>query len=256
MKRLTMATTPSPGGPGSDNTGHRTTLGIDGARGGWFVVALHADGTWDLGLYRRIDDLIAARPGATAALIDIPIGLPETEPRACDREARRLLGRRGRSVFPVPCRAAVHATDYATACRLNEQALGRRINRQTWNICPKIAEVDTFLRAYPDRVGTLGEAHPELAFLALNKGAPMAHSKKAAEGFAERRTVLRTRHDAADAIIEEALARFRRKDLARDDILDALALAVAAREPLVAVPAEPEHDACGLPMAIGYPKLR
>ena len=233
-----------------------TTLGIDGARGGWFAVALYADGTWELGLYRRIDDLMAAYPDAAPALIDIPMGLPESGPRQCDQDARKLLGPRGRSVFPVPCRGAVHAPDYATACRLNEAALGRRLNRQTWNICPRIAEVDNFLRAHPGKIGILREAHPELAFSPLNGGRPMAHPKKTPAGLAERRAVLRTHLPAADAVVEKAQSRFRRKDLARDDILDALVLAVAAREPLAAVPAEPETDTSGLPMAIAYPNPR
>ncbi|HKJ75685.1 MAG TPA: DUF429 domain-containing protein [Gammaproteobacteria bacterium] len=232
-----------------------TTLGIDGARGGWFAVALHADDTWGIGLHTRFEELMATYPDAAPALIDIPIGLPESGPRQCDQEARRLLGPRGRSVFPVPCRGAVHAPDYATACRRNERALGRRLNRQTWNICPRIAEVDTFLRAHPEKIGILREAHPELAFSALNRGRPMPHSKKTPEGLAERRAVLRTHLPAADAIFEEATACFRRKDLARDDILDALVLAVAARGPLIAVPEEPETDTFGLPMEIAYPGL-
>ena len=115
--------------------------------------------------------------------------------------------------------------------------------------------MDDFLRGRPEWVGRVREAHPELAFLALNGGRPMTHAKKTAEGWAERRAILRTHLPAADAVVDKAQSRFRRKVLARDDILDALVLAVAAREPLAAVPVEPETDASGLAMEIAYPDL-
>ncbi len=37
-----------------------------------------------------------------APIVDIPIGLPDVpDPRPADIEARKLLGRRGSSVFPI-----------------------------------------------------------------------------------------------------------------------------------------------------------
>ena len=64
---------------------------------------------------------------AELLLVDIPIGLPETgAERACDLMARRLLGPRKSSVFPVPVRQAVHAPTYQEACDLNATATGDR----------------------------------------------------------------------------------------------------------------------------------
>jgi predicted RNase H-like nuclease len=62
-------------------------------------------------------------------------------------------------------------------------------------------------------------------------------------------------YPAARAIVDHALDRFLRKDLAKDDILDATALAVSARFPskfIRTVPQKPPRDKKGLPMEIVY----
>jgi hypothetical protein len=96
--------------------------------------------------YRIIQELCIRHNDIALVLVDIPIGLPSNGRRACDLEARRLLGRpRASSVFPVPCREAVYENSYAEACRLNKQKLGIQISKQTWNIVKKIAEIDSYL---------------------------------------------------------------------------------------------------------------
>jgi predicted RNase H-like nuclease len=58
-----------------------------------------------------------------------------------------------------------------------------------------------------------------------------------------------------EMIVELALGRFKRKDLARDDILDAIVLAVSAKysvKSIQTVPADPPRDKKGLPMEIVY----
>ena len=72
----------------------RTFIGIDGCRAGWFCVILDGAGHWSFRLApdaRAVGELAVAAAGA---LIDIPVGLPDSGPegRLCDREARRLLG--------------------------------------------------------------------------------------------------------------------------------------------------------------------
>jgi len=109
------------------------------------------------------------RGSATGGIvaIDVPIGLPEAGDRACDRSARRLLGvPRASSVFPAPCRAALSGSTYAEACLLNEAACGSRISRQTFNILPKIREVDGLMT--PILQLRVRECHPELVFALLS----------------------------------------------------------------------------------------
>jgi predicted RNase H-like nuclease len=116
---------------------------------------------------------VLARTGGVIA-VDMPIGLPDEGRRSCDAEARRMLGPRRSSVFPVPVRSALAAASFAEVSGLSIQA---------WNIVPKIAEVDACWEA------RVREVSPELS-LAVVAGAPMAHPKRLPEGRAEREAVL------------------------------------------------------------------
>jgi predicted RNase H-like nuclease len=71
----------------------------------------------------------------------------------------------------------------------------------------------------------------------------------------ERSLLLLKIYPESKAIIDNASERFMRKDLARDDILDALVLAVCAGLPLSSirtVPPNPPTDKMGPPMEIVY----
>lgn len=232
-------------------------MGIDGCRGGWFAVTMGDDGSWKTGLFDNLEDVLASFPGARHVLVDIPIGLPSSSGRTCDREARALLGpNRASSVFPVPCRKAVHARTYERACDLNLRTLGVKITRQAWGICPRIAEVDRLLQSGRHLTGTVRESHPELCLWALHAQRPLRFPKKTAQGRFERMSILETVFDDAVRVYEQSMAGYTRSNVARDDIIDALALAVGAwscRGALRSIPEDPEHDETGLPMEMAIP---
>ncbi|WP_303900883.1 DUF429 domain-containing protein [Thiohalomonas denitrificans] len=230
-------------------------IGIDGCRRGWFFVQLTGSGRYHIGIAEQLEALRVAITASELTLIDIPIGLRSAgaEERRCDREARKLLGPRASSVFVAPCRQALGCEDYASGSSTNRAVTGRRLSRQSWAITPKIAEVDTFIRMLSER-RKLREMHPELCFRALNDSQPMGHNKKKAAGHAERLAVLSRWLPQVPKIVEQARARWPRKDLAIDDILDALVGAVTAARPgaLESLPAVPEKDDKGLSMEIVY----
>ncbi len=236
-----------------------TAVGVDSCKGGWIAAAIDESGTVSGESYPDIESVCSAFRDAATILIDIPIGLPRRAPRTCDMEARRLLApRRGSSVFPVPCRAAVYAPDYRAACRINRELIGKAITKQTWNICPKIREVDGYLRARPARFSPLRESHPELCFWALAGGEPMRHPKRTQEGYAERLALLSARLPTSPEVVEALLSRHRRDALARDDVLDALVLAIAAQTPsecMRTVPQAMVRDDEGLVQEIVFPPL-
>ena len=99
------------------------------------------------------------------------------------------------------------------------------------------------------------EIHPEICFWAL-AGKPMEYSKKESEGFKERKKLLQEICTSTDEIVQNALSKYRRKDVARDDILDALVASVTAKlsfqRGLKSIPEIPEKDSQGLPMQIVY----
>ncbi len=232
-------------------------VGADGCHAGWFAVAIRDDGTWETGVFEDVKRLWETYRRASVILVDIPIGLREKGPheRLCDKRARGLLGpKRGAAVFPVPCRKASREKTYREANRANKELTGRGLSMQTWSIIPKIREADELLANDKSARSRIREIHPEICFWALACH-PMQHSKKKREGYLERMEVLRSVYPRTDELMTDALAEYRRKDVARDDILDALSAAVTAKvgkEKLVSVPEPPEKDSLGLPMQMVY----
>lgn len=158
-----------------------------------------------------------------AVAVDIPIGLAAGDPRPCDGEARGLLGPRRSSVFPAPVRAVLGTSTYEEACAVSRQVSGKGLSKQLYNIVAKIREVDGVQS--PGRQHSLFEACPELSFAVMQGDAPMQYSKRTAVGLAERVAVLHKRFGIDVTLLLEA----RPAGAARDDVLDAFALAWTAR---------------------------
>lgn len=229
-------------------------IGVDGCRAGWIAVTLRDNGQYECQLFENINSLWAASKVHDPALIliDIPIGLPESSTRACDLEARRMLRARASSIFMVPTRPAIYADAYAHGAEINQRLTGKRFSRQVWGIAPKIREVDALIRIDAFARAAFKETHPELIFTGL-AGKPPAHPKKTEAGYQERVTLLEQYFPRARELIQQALDRYKRSEVARDDVVDALVAAVAAQlGTLTGIPATPEPDAQGLPMQIMY----
>ena len=235
--------------------------GVDGCPAGWFYVALDAAGAWCCGVVDRLRDIVEQADAADRVCVDIPIGLPDKsrpEPRACDREARAKLGPRSSSVFSVPTREAL-VDDIDEARNRNKEATAARtagkkgisLTGQTFSIIPKIRDADELLRESEKARRIILEVHPELCFWALNDRTAMQHNKKASagRGRCERLEVLETCWPGAKAAADEIRRLFRHKDVAWDDIVDAMAAAATGRaNPLNSLPAQPPVDSTGLPM--------
>ena len=234
--------------------------GVDGCPRGWFRICREAEsGALAFDLLEHPAQIWGAAPKPLVIAIDMPIGLPPRGARECDRAARALLGPRRSSVFPAPLRASLAAADRAEASRLTQAIDGRGVGAQAFGIYPKIRALDEALRSALPTDVIVREAHPELCFRAWNAGAPMAHPKRTPEGLAERlRCVARW---LGAGLLDQARAagsegRFRKKDLADDDILDAAATLWTAdriaKGRAARVPEEAPLDECGLPMEIVY----
>lgn len=203
-------------------------IGIDGCRGGWVVAA--SDPSLSCVSFAVVGDLepliSPGERGGTVIAIDIPIGLSDSGPRACDLEARRLLGRpRASSVFPAPCRAALAATTYRRACGLSRRALGVALSLECFNILPKIRQVDALMT--PARQAFVREVHPELVFALLaGRGRGLVEPKRTADGERVRLRLLRKIVPRFDPVAVRARLGLAR--VARDDVIDAVACLVAA----------------------------
>ena len=231
-------------------------IGVDGCRSGWLAVSKES-GQLRYRIFPNACALAQAFPDAQRICIDIPIGLPwrDCAIRPPDPLARRLLGARRSSVFPVPCRAAVHAQSIAQARVANIREIGRSLSEQSWNISGKIAQVDRLVRGQPQLAALLREAHPELCFCALGGGEPMRHIKKTAAGTRERMAVLRRFERGTPQLVDRVMREQPRSAIALDDVLDALVLFITACAPsseLGQLAGTPAVDAEGVRMELVF----
>lgn len=236
------------------------TAGVDGCRGGWVVLlagfraseAVPVQLAWRA--CARFDAVLALEERPAVVAVDMPIGLLERAApggRACDRAARGVLGwPRASSVFSPPARPALVNDGYADAMARN----GGGMSKEAYNILPKIRELDALLA--PQAQSRVFEAHPELAFSAL-AGHPMRHNKKTPAGRRERLRCLRAVFGAAFRDPLRVRLELGTRAIALDDVIDAYALAHAARRIQTGrasrlPPGPPPVDARGLRMEIWY----
>jgi predicted RNase H-like nuclease len=211
-------------------------LGVDGSRGGWVGALVRGQ---DVRWLVLPDVRAALAVDAEVVAIDMPIGLPDTGRRACDLQAKRLLGAAHPRVFLAPPREVLDQRDHpAASARHRELADGAGLSVQTWQIVQRMREVDD---AADDP--RLVEVHPELSFAAL--AGRVLDRKKTAAGRAERLTALRSWLPGLDLVSVPP----------GDDAPDALAAAWSGRRWLDGVArvlpdGPPSLDSRGRPMRI------
>jgi predicted RNase H-like nuclease len=234
-------------------------LGVDSCPYGWVVFWVNQS-RWDIQIFKHISSLWKKYKDAQLILIDIPIGLREKSGKArlCDTAARKYLAkRRSSSIFPTPCRKALISETYQQANTINKEITGKGLSKQTYNIMHKIKEVDGLIRKKQKAPDIIMESHPEVCFTALNNKEPLKYYKKTKEGIKNRLKLLKSLTSFDKNPLEIAKRRFKRKDVAVDDVLDAWVLAISAskgKQSLRYLPSSYEFDEKGLPMRIAYPK--
>lgn len=221
-------------------------IGLDGFSKGWVAVTLDGDRR-TIDFPRDISWLATQR--FDRAAIDIPLGMNDDGQRACDQLARTKLRPHGSRVFGGARRWLWQ--EFSDPDRANVRANERgqtKVSRQLWHLGPKIMQVDEFVREHPSL--DIRETHPELVFLRLNADVPL-RSKHEPEGLSRRIELLRN-HGFAE--LDTWLTRSRiGQGAKRDDVLDACAAALAARDISAAVPAGPPlRDSQGVPMQIWF----
>jgi predicted RNase H-like nuclease len=192
-------------------------LGADGVSRNRWVVAEVAGATpvrWHLVTGAAALLVLADEVGAAAVALDVPIGLPASRHRRCDREAYEALGARRSSVFMTPPRHVLEHDRYAAA-----RAASPGLTAQSFALISRIRDVDTVLRAAGPAIhDRVIECHPEVTFRRMT-GRELAR-KKSARGALERIEALTAAGltDVREAPDEAGL----------DDALDAMACAWTA----------------------------
>ena len=197
-------------------------IGLDGYAKGWVAVRLDENATKEIDF---LTDLKECFDGSfTRAMIDIPIGLPDSEYRHCDLEGRELLGANRSRLFSGARRPLLAYEKREDAHAWAKAADGIGVSCQLFCLLPKIRQVDELMTSR--RQARIRESHPELIFQRLNDGAPLP-SKKSHDGIRLRRQILLERGFASiDAWLDGRTG----TGAKADDILDACACALAATE--------------------------
>lgn len=235
----------------------RWVAGVDGCPAGWVVVLRDCAGREAPRITLRwtFAEVLSLPERPEAIAVDIPIGLPDRSGiggRAPDVAARAVLGGRQSAVFAVPARAAVMTPDYVQACEvaLAHSEPPRKVSKQTFNLFPKIREVDALMT--PELQSRVFECHPEAAFWAMAGERALALPKNVKSrpnppGLELRRGLLEAAEFPRSFL--EAV-HFPRAVAGADDVLDACACAVTASRIVAGVarrfPEAPPVDARGL----------
>jgi predicted RNase H-like nuclease len=169
-----------------------SAVGVDACRGGWVAVELGAAPV----VRPTFADVLARFRDASVVAVDIPIGLPEDEPRPADVAARAFVGARRSSVFLTYPRAVLEAATYEDALSLARSLGWPGISKQSYGLRHRIFEVGNVLE---ERVI---EVHPEVSFRELaGRELPSKHTR---EGLELRQRLLarpRANHDVLDAAV-------------------------------------------------------
>lgn len=231
------------------------TAGIDGCKAGWILITF--DENPEYRIIENNEDFKKALHEFDRVFIDMPIGLEDEEyTRECDKKLRKTLGAEyAPSVFSPPIRPALHAPSYVEANMQSYEYTEKKLTVQAWNITPKIRMLDQILSEHEELRDTVLESHPELIFMNLNGG--MIYQKKnTKKGLRHRLKLIVDREEIADDFFRDIKEEFRRNQVDEDDIVDSMALALAAKQSvdkgIKTIPENPPIDSEGLRMAIHY----
>jgi hypothetical protein len=178
-------------------------LGLDGGGNRWTGCVLLCDRKGDI-LHTDVrrtrtgrltpDDLFEEFGEPDYVCVDAPMGGRgrRTDYRPCDLGARAYLGPAGRSIFYVPSERRFRAylkTPDVTQDRLNRMSdPGKKLNAQAFGLLRYTAAAEAFRKRMPR--GRVIEGHPEVAFAALNLGAPLKYAKTRPAGRRDRLALL------------------------------------------------------------------
>lgn len=224
---------------------YNLVAGVKPCSGGWLVAAAKLHGTTfapeEPRVLETFAEILDQKPAFASITVGVPIGyLEKFVPggRACDREARVLLGsRRGSAVRSAPIRSQVE----------EDGALPEGLDAITRTLLPRYREVAAEMQPYRQR--TVYEVSAEMSFYQLNDDVPLRWSKRTEAGQLERRELLARRIPGSDRILDAKLPR-----VPSSHLLDVAAFMWTARRIFAKagtrIPEDPQWDESGLRMEI------
>jgi len=195
-----------------------TFIGIDAFPAGWVAVYLEKK-THRFHYAATTDHLLDV--SYQRAMIDIPIGLPQRGYRDCDLAAKAIIGP---SVF-LGARWNVWGFESYEAANAHYRIVKDTcISQQLWHLRHKLKEINQTITS--EIQNRLFESHPELVFWRLNRKQTLPN-KKTPEGRLRRIELV---EEYGISRIKEWLDQRHGTGIRRDDLIDACACAIAARD--------------------------
>jgi predicted RNase H-like nuclease len=192
---------------------------------------------------RTFQEVLDYRPKFNYAAVNIPFGYPEHpngQYRACDREARGLVGwPRLVTVRPVPSRAALFAPSREEAFELEPWLTRNDFRHFRW-----MREAATEIQPFHARSFYSGNA--DLSFQHMNGDEPLTTSPYHEEGQLQRLALIRDKLPG----IDEVISRVPPKGAAQVHMFEAAAMLWTARRAsgraIARLPMDPEWDESGI----------
>tara|TARA_R110002126_G_scaffold53886_2_gene145941 strand:- start:1675 stop:2382 length:708 start_codon:yes stop_codon:yes gene_type:complete len=232
------------------------TGGIDGCKVGWLFISFD-EGNERYQILKTKEELEEKLLETDRTFIDMPIGLEDEEyTRECDALMRKEVGGRySPSVFSPPIRPALAAPSYVEANMISYEYTEKKLSLQSWNITPKIQMIDDLLTRHSGLQEKVLESHPEHLFMKLNDG-EIFQKKNLKKGIKHRLKLIEEEEPIVDDFFRDIKEEYRRSEVAEDDIVDAMVLALFAKwtkeKPIKTIPFKVEKDSKGLPKAYHF----
>jgi predicted RNase H-like nuclease len=236
---------PGPAARSGPTLPYSLVAGVTPCRGGWLVAGAKLQGTIfspeDPVRMASFIEIVDQRPAYSIVALNAPVGglhKAKVGGRTCDREVRRMLGRRG---------AAVRSAPVQVSTRQEVDLLPTHLDAVSQTLLPRYQEVANEMAPFRQR--TFYEVNAELSFYQLNNDRPMEWSKHSEKGMQERRALLEPTLPGARRVMDAEVP-----GASPSHLLDVAAILWTARRIFaragIRVPTDPEWDEQGLRMEI------
>jgi predicted RNase H-like nuclease len=224
---------------------YQVVAGVTPCGSSWLVAPAKLQGTIfapeEPQLISPFSEVLDQRPTFAVLALNAPVGYLDQATsggRACDREARSILGpKRGSSIQSAPVRSPTNELEF----------LPDHLDAISMTLLPRYREVAEEMAPFRQR--TVYEVHSDVSFYELNDGTPLQWPKNTQKGIEERKAILEMKFPAGNRILSSDLP-----GVSMAHLLDVAVFVWTARRifarAAVRIPREPEWDEQGLRMEI------
>jgi predicted RNase H-like nuclease len=196
---------------------YQILAGVEPCGGGWLVAPGNLQGIslapQPAYVLTTLAEVLDYRPSFSVVALHAPVGLTDgpDEQRACDVQAKEMLGQRRAAAMPAPSRKLLDARTFEEAKQIDPA-----LDIVRWRSLPKAVEAIREVQSWRQR--SVWEVNPELAFRQMNESSELRYGRRTVHGMRERRDLLVAKLPGAERVLAE-----RPRGVREGKLLDALA---------------------------------